>query len=186
MPPDPTHKKKSILESDDDISSLDAFWDDIELTPVTSSIGPDSQPLADNPPIPETITRSDRLVALCEDITQTFKELDDSFMYLGVLKKLSLPESNRFFEEKFFFLLKLFEKVWDHETYPEKDQVFSMAGEDYSTLNQLIHSGDAIQPIYDGLKAVFSNVEQFRDSGLSLPESISTLKTLFKNRKQDA
>jgi hypothetical protein len=185
MTPDPTNKKKSILESDDDISSLDSFWDDIELTPVKSSSSPDSELREDSHSIPEKITLSHQLVAVCENITHTFKELDDSFMYLGVLKKLSLPESNRFFEEKFFFLLKLFEKVWDNEAYPEKDQVFSIAGEDYSTLNQLIHSGDATQPIYDGLKNVYSNVEQFRDSGLSLPESIHTLKTLFKNRKQD-
>jgi hypothetical protein len=112
--------------------------------------------------------------------------LDDSFMYLGVLKKLSLPESNQFFEEKFFILLKLFERVWENEGYPEKEQVFSMAGEDYSTLNRLIHSGDALQPIYEGLKNVYANVERFKTSGMSLGESINTLKTLFRNRKQGA
>ena len=169
------NKSKELTE----LSSPDAFWDDIQLTPVKTSESADSKPLGVFSPMMENT----HLSGVRENIATAFKELDDSFIYLGVLKKLSLPEATRFFEEKFFSLLKLFEKVWDNETYPEKEQVFSIAGEDFSVLNQLIHSGDAIAPIYEGLKTVYVNVERLRDSGMNRVDSMSTLTSLFQNRK---
>lgn len=172
-------------ESDHDMDSLDSLWDDIQLTPVKTSVTTDSALPKDSETITEKIAHNAHIKEACQNVTRAFRELDDSFMYLGVLKKMSLPESNRFFEEKFSILLKLFEMVWENKTYPEKELVFAMAGEDYSILNKLIHAGDATQPIYDGLKSVYGNVEQFKDSGMSIGDSMDALKTLFANRKQD-
>ena len=49
--------------------------------------------------------------------------------------------------------------------------------------NKLIHSGDAINPIYDNLKIVYHNVEQLRDAGISLQESMVSLRELFDATK---
>ena len=166
------------MSTDIDLSESWDDWDDIQLTPVGAP--------ADVPSRPAKNTASvdgNQIKTLSDNISTAFKELDDSFMYLGVLKKLPLPDATRFFENRFPDILLLFEKVWKNETYPEKEVVFSIAGEDFSELNKLIHSGDAIQPIYEGLKTVYENVEEFKNSGMSQPDSLETLKDIFASRK---
>lgn len=173
-----TKQKETISQPDDNMNAADSWddWDDIQLTPIKSSVG--SKDTKTAPAIDEG-----KLKSISGNISQAFRELDDSFMYLGVLKKLPLPEATRFFEEKFISILKLFEKVWENQSYPEKEVVFSLSGEDFSQLKKLIHSGDAVEPIYDGLKTVYENVEQFRDSGMSQPDAMESLKEIFQNRK---
>ena len=180
MTSEQTKQKETTPLSDDNMNAADSWddWDDIELTPVTASKTAKEKSKKTAPTID-----NDQLKAVSENISLAFKDLDDSFMYLGVLKKLPLPEATRFFEEKFGMILQLFEKVWENQAYPEKDIVFSLAGEDFSKLKKLIHSGDAVEPIYEGLKTVYENVEQFRDFGLKQPDAMEALKEIFKTRK---
>ena len=173
-------QKDATSQSEDNMNAADSWddWDDIQLTPVKSTGSAKEKSKKTSPGMSE-----DQLKTISDNISTAFRELDDSFMYLGVLKKLPLPEATKFFEEKFLRILKLFEKVWKSQAYPEKDTVFSSAGEDFSKLNKLIHSGDAVEPIYEGLKTVYENVEQFRDSGMSQPDAIKMLKEIYQNRK---
>ena len=154
---------------------FDSEWDDIQLTPVTSPSLDSQNP--DDPPEGTSLKVPKQMITAC------FRELDDSFMYLGVLKKLALPDAMAFFEKKFDVILKFLDRIWDNEPYPDKEQLFCAIGEDYQKLTTLIHSGDAIQPIYDQLKNVYNNTEKFKDLGIGLQQAMEILRELFNNRK---
>ena len=169
--------KKSSHEGMDAVD-FDSDWDDIQLTPVNST--PDESQTSG---ARSTEASNPRIEIPKQNISSGFKELDESFMYLGVLKKMALPDAMRFFEKKFDSLLKFFERIWDNKAYPDMEKIFGAIDEDYQKLKNLIHSGDAIQPIYDNLKKVYENVEEFRDAGMERQQAMGTLQDLFDNRK---
>ena len=177
-----TDQNKVVPDKRSGGMDFDSQWDDNQLTPVNSAQNGFKH-------LKTQSTESEKEISdvLSEGVKQNilsgFKELEESFMYLGVLKKLALPDARRFFESKFDDILKLFHQIWENQVYPEKDQLFYSIGEDYQKLNRLIHSGDAINPIYDNLKTVYQNVEHLRDAGFSLQECMGLLRKLFNATK---
>jgi hypothetical protein len=167
------------------IGNQDEFnveWDDIQLTPTNPALGNADRGF----PIDLTtdpISIPDPLKIVMENIGSGFSELKDSFMYLGVLKKMPLPEAAVFFNNKFDKILLYFEQVWEHKDYPEKEEVFFQIGEDYEKLTKLIHSGDAIKPIYENLKLMYQNMVELRNAGIDRCEAVRSIKQLFESWK---
>lgn len=180
--PKPTVENKSKPITGEVKESISSVWDDIQLTPLERNNG--NKNVSKKKAVDPSESPPDaHLDKLKQHITETFKDLDESFMYLGVLKKMSLPDARELLENKKNVVLKLFEKIWEHQTYPAEERIFMDVGEDYPKLKKLIHSGDAIKPIYDGLKTIYHSVEQFRDKGRSRSDTMATLEGLFNNRK---
>ncbi len=164
------------------MDTLGSDWDDIELTPLKQT--PDVKDSPDLMPAGSKWDIEDPQLKNIKDlICSGLKELDDSFMYLGVLKKQPLPDAMVFFETKIQHVYALLEGVWENRAFPGKKQLFSEIGEDYIKLTRLIHSGDAINPIYENLKNVYENVEALRDSGIGRWNAISLVKHIFTHRK---
>ena len=128
-------QNKQISENNTTGIDFDSEWDDIQLTPVNSA-SDDSKNPEDASCESEKEVSSDFLDAIKQQISSGFKELEESFMYLGVLKKLALPEARGFFESKFDGILSLFHQIWENQAFPEKDHLFNAIGEDYEKLKQ--------------------------------------------------
>jgi hypothetical protein len=163
------------------MDTFESDWDDIELTPVSKATeikGPHADQSID---VAENLSDS-RFKAVKENISSEFKALDENFMYLGVLKKLALPDAMKFFKTRLPLILLLLEKVWENKAYPEKEALFSQIGEDYPSLSRLIHSGDAVAPIYEHSKNLYTCVEQLKEAGIKRQDAMALLKTLADGR----
>lgn len=118
-----------------------------------------------------------------ESIKKQFSELDENFMYLGVLKNMSLPEATQLFEGKSEEILKLSKLVWEKEKYPEYNKVFELLGEDYEKITKMLHASDALDPIYENLRIVHENLEEMRDKKIALEKGKEKVTELIKKRK---
>lgn len=152
----------------------------VELTPVDSSGVSEACSQVDYFEVVEDGSEDDDFIKEIEErILKKFNDLGESFMYLGILKKLTLPDAMKVFEEKFELILKLSEDIWKSRVYPDRERLFVEIGEDYENLKKLTHANEALDPIYDGLKQVYEDLEQLRDSGLGLEEGKEKIKSIF-------
>ncbi len=117
-----------------------------------------------------------------DNIKKAFKELEDSFMYLGVLKKMALPMAMMLLETKYDNTLKIFEKAWNGQSFPSHEELFAALDEDYDELAKMTNANDVIHPISDQLKVAFDNLGLLRDSGMSWEEGTEKISELFQNR----
>jgi len=152
----------------------------IELTPVDSSKLSEKSSRVDFFEVLEDVSEDDNFIKEIEKrILKKFNDLDESFMYLGILKNLPLPDSSKLFEEKFEEIIELSKDVWKNRKYPARKELFVKFGEDYENIENLIHANDALDPIYEGLKQVYEDLEQLRDSGVSFEERKEKIKSIF-------
>ncbi|MCP4755676.1 MAG: hypothetical protein GY866_32840, partial [Proteobacteria bacterium] len=117
-----------------------------------------------------------------ENIKKAFKELEDSFMYLGVLKKMALPMAMMLLESNYDNSLKIFKIAWNGQSFPPHEELFSTLNEDYGELTKMANADDVIHPISDQMKVVFENLEQLRDAGMSWEEGKEKILECFQNR----
>jgi len=152
----------------------------IELTPVDSSKLSEKYSRVDFFEVLEDVSEDDNFIKEIEKrILKKFNDLDESFMYLGILKNLPLPDSSQLFEEKFEVIIELSEDVWESRKYPARKELFVKLGENYENIENLIHANDALDPIYEGVKHVYEDLEQLRDSGVSFEEGKEKIKSVF-------
>ncbi len=117
-----------------------------------------------------------------DKIKKAFKELEDSFMYLGVLKKMALPMAMMLLETKYDNTLKIFENAWNGQAFPPHGELFAALDEDYEDLARMANADDVIHPISNHMKEVFDNLGSLRDAGLSWEEGKEKITDLFQNR----
>jgi len=103
-------------------------------------------------------------------IKQQFESLDESFMYLGILKNMPLPEAMQLFKEKSDRISDISRLSWNRQEYPDHQKLFEMLGEDYQEIKKILHAGDAIDPIYDKLKTVHEYLVKLRDKSIGYEE----------------
>ncbi|MBN1277029.1 MAG: hypothetical protein JXA35_06020 [Deltaproteobacteria bacterium] len=103
-------------------------------------------------------------------IKQQFESLDESFMYLGILKNMPLPEAMQLFKEKSDRISDISRLSWNRQEYPDHQKLFEMLGEDYQEIKKILHAGDAIDPIYDKLKTVHEYLVKLRDKSMGYEE----------------
>jgi hypothetical protein len=159
------------------MDNFESEWDDIELTPVSKTTGANELHADQAFTFPASLSEA-RIEAIKENISSELKALDESFMYLGVLKKLALPDAMNFLKTRVPLILILLEKIWENKKYPEKEALFPEIGEDYPSLSRLIHSGDAVQPIYEHLKRLYACVEEIKETGVQRQDAMLFLKSL--------
>jgi hypothetical protein len=178
----PEKSGNDVADPPTDEGDLGSGWDDLELTPVNRASDANDAPDAVSAESKCDLDDS-RLKKIEDEILSGIKELDESFMYLGVLKKLSLPEAMGFFAKKMQHIHVLFGDIWTNQGFPEKETLFSKIDEDYVKMTRLIHSGDAINPIYNNLKSIYENIETLRSAGMDHNHALSLIDRLFTNRK---
>lgn len=159
------------------MDNFESEWDDIELTPVSKPTGANELNADQTFTFPPSLSEA-RIEATKKTISSELKALDESFMYLGVLKKLALPDAMKLLKTRVPLILILLEKIWENRKYPEKETLFSDIGEDYPSLSRLIHSGDAVQPIYEHLKTLYACVEEIKETGVGQQDAMLFLKSL--------
>jgi hypothetical protein len=117
-------------------------------------------------------------------ITYHFICIEESLTYLGVLKNLPLMEATQVFESKLDKIIEigLSAMTGDNREFPAREELFSRLDEDLAEIENLLHANEALDPIYDGMKLIFKEMEQLHDSGMSLEEGRKKLRQLFENR----
>lgn len=116
-------------------------------------------------------------------IAEEFVKIEENYTYLGVLKSSPLMEAMMAFENAFARMVDLLEITWQKQEMLPREQLFVELGEDYSTVKNLNHADDALEPIYDGIRQVYEYMAQFRDSGMSLEEGREKLIAINESRK---
>jgi len=113
-------------------------------------------------------------------IKEQFESLDESFMYLGILKNMPLPEAMELFKEKSDRISDISRLSWNKQEYPDHQKLFEMLGEDYHEIKKILHAGDAIDPIYDKLKTVHEYLTKLRDKSMGYEEVKMKILELIK------
>lgn len=116
-------------------------------------------------------------------IKKQFESLDESFMYLGILKNMPLPEAMQLFKEKSDKISDISKLSWNKQEYPDHQKLFEMLGEDYQEIKKILHAGDAIDPIYDKLKTVHEYLAKLRDNSMGYEEVKQKIMELIKTWK---
>ncbi len=114
-----------------------------------------------------------------KDIADQLIEIEESYTYLGILKDLPLMDAMQAFEKASAKIIKLSERIWKEQEFPDRRGLFTELGEDYDEIEKLLHANDALDPIYNGLKQIFRYLEQLRDDGVSLAEAQDRLGTIM-------
>jgi len=116
-------------------------------------------------------------------IAEELGRVEESYMYLGVLKNTPLMEAMQAFDAAFQNVLALFAELWEKKDYPPRDRLFVALGEDYDKIKNLIHGNDALDPIYDGLQQVYEYLLQMQERGMPWEEGKQKLIGINENRK---
>ena len=103
-------------------------------------------------------------------IAKEIKELDESFTYMEVLRNKPLMEATQAFRLRAEKLVSMSGRVWKDAPFPDRESLFRELGEDYEKLLKMLHSDDALKPIYNSLKKIYDDLVQLRDMGLSEKE----------------
>ena len=119
-----------------------------------------------------------------KEIAEQLVQIEESFLYLGVLKKTPLMEAMSLYDDKFEMILALSNKVWGEKApYPEREDLFAAVGETYEQIASLLHANDALNPIYDGIKNIYGYFESLRDAGMGREEAVARVAEINNNRK---
>ena len=103
-------------------------------------------------------------------IAKEIKDLEESFTYMEVLKDTPLMEATQAFRNKAGKLVSMSGRIWKDAPFPEREALFRELGEDYGKLLKMLHSDDALKPIFDSLKKIYDDLVRLRDMGLSEEE----------------
>ena len=126
------------------------------------------------------------MVDLEQSIAEELGKVEESFMYLGVLKNTPLMEAMQAFENAFQRVIDLYAELWGkngNEAYPSRDRLFIALGEDYDKIKNLIHGNEALDPIYEGLRQVHECLLKMREDGMSWEEGKERLIGIKEGRK---
>jgi len=126
------------------------------------------------------------VVDLDQTIAEELGKVEESFMYLGVLKNTPLMEAMQAFDNAFQRVVDLYADLWGKngkEEYPSRDRLFIALGEDYDKIKGLIHGNEALDPIYSGLRHVHDYLLKLRDEGMSWEEGKERLIGINESRK---
>lgn len=117
------------------------------------------------------------------NIKDQFNQIKESFTYLGVLKDMPLTDAMQAVENVSHKIIKLSERTWKKQKFPDRKGLFTELGEDYDKIETLLYSNEALSPIYSGFKQIYRYLEQMRDAGVSLAEAKERLKAIIESKK---
>ncbi len=196
-PPSPTPEpEKAADDAKPDTGPEDAAaglsLDGIRLTPIKKEPGPPPGPAgsrtdstaAAEPPasLPEVSTKAGNLPDSLEStLKPLYQDLDESFMYLGVLKKIPLPDAMKLFVERFDAVVSVLASTWESGFFPEDGALFASLGEDHEQIKTLVHAEDAIGPIRASIRKIHDTISPLRENGAGWPKAEALLRDAFSS-----